>query len=318
MIKIVVITSDSTIWNHKEVLIKLFIAMQNNQNIQIDLNQEGPDFSYLNLQDDIITLANQLNYPLDKIIIRTHNLIENNQLFNIKKIVPWHFVENTRNLVNFKNKKIQYTFGMFIGRSNMYRLLLSSQVKKHNSIQTFHYNRNIEFHRSNLGLDSLIENYSDYVDDAVSLIKSSPIKFTNVSYPMLMNQHCDIQSYYSNFFVEICCETYFSGNTFFPTEKTWRAIATGTPFIIQGPQNYLENLKKLGFQTFESWWDEGYSEDPSNWQPIEIIKVINEISRWDKNKIDIVYNEMKPVLEHNKNVLDNLELKDFERINETK
>lgn len=292
--------------------------MQNNQNIEIDLNQEGPDFCYLNLQDDIITLAKQLNYSLDKITIKTCNILESSELFTITKSAPWHFVENTRNLVDFKKKEIQYTFGMFIGRSNMHRLLLSSQILKHHSIQTFHYDRNIEFHRRNLGLDSLVENYPEYIDDAVSLIKASPITFTNVSYPLLMDQHCNIQSYYSNFFVEICCETYFSGNTFFPTEKTWRAIATGTPFIIQGPQNYLKNLKKLGFQTFESWWDEGYSEDPASWQPVEIIKVINELCQWDKHKTDKVYNEMKPVLEHNKNILNNLKLEDFEKINETK
>lgn len=312
--KIIVISSDSIVWNYKDVLIQLSIAMHNDQDIIIDLNAEGPDFYYLNLHNNILTMAQDLNYPLDKITIETLNLVESSELFVIKKSAPWHFVKNTRDLVDFKNKEIQYTFGMFIGRSNVHRLLLSSQIKKHNSIQTFHYDRNIDFHRNNLGITSIIEDYPEYIDDAVSLIKESPLKFNDVFYPLLMDQHCNIQSQYSKFFVEVCCETYYSGNTFFPTEKTWRAIATGTPFIIQGPQNYLQNLKKLGFKTFESWWDEGYSEDPAAHQPIEIIKVINEISQWDKNKIDNVYNEMKSSLEHNKKVFDNLTEEDFKKI----
>ena len=40
-----------------------------------------------------------------------------------------------------------------------------------------------------------------------------------------------------------------------------------TPFIVQGSQWFLHRLRDMGFQTFDRWWDEGYSEDPANHQP---------------------------------------------------
>ena len=163
-------------------------------------------------------------------------------------------------------------------------------------------------------MENLIELYPEYLDDAVALIKTSPITFEKVSYPMLEDQHCNIQTCYSDFFVEICCETFYSGNTFFPTEKTWRAIASGTPFIIQGPQWYLHNLRKLGFRTFDKWWDEGYSEDPSDWQPQEIIKVIRTIGDWSTTKMQKVYNDMKPVIDNNFECMQNLSDSDFKRV----
>jgi hypothetical protein len=119
---------------------------------------------------------------------------------------------------------------------------------------------------------------------------------------------------YSNFFVEITCESYFTGQTFFPTEKTWRAIALRTPFIIQGPQNYLANLKLLGFKTFDRWWDEGYSEDPADHQPLEIIKVVEFLNNKSLDEIFSMYQEMQDVLEHNYQTLQLLTVEDFLKV----
>jgi hypothetical protein len=85
-----------------------------------------------------------------------------------------------------------------------------------------------------------------------------------------------------------------------------------TPFIVQGPQWYLQRLRDLGFQTFDRWWDEGYSEDPANWQNTEIKKVINSVSELSLEKLQEMYTEMKPVLAHNKKRFLELTSKDFD------
>jgi hypothetical protein len=119
---------------------------------------------------------------------------------------------------------------------------------------------------------------------------------------------------YNDFFVEIACESYFTGKTFFPTEKTWRAITMRTPFIIQGPQNYLKNLKLLGFKTFDRWWDEGYSEDPADYQPLEILKVIEYLNTKTLDEIYNMYLEMHDILEHNYQTLQSLKTEDFFKV----
>ena len=44
----------------------------------------------------------------------------------------------------------------------------------------------------------------------------------------------------------------------FITEKTFRPIAHGHPFIVMGNNNILKTLHNLGFETFGSLWDESY------------------------------------------------------------
>ena len=58
--------------------------------------------------------------------------------------------------------------------------------------------------------------------------------------------------------MDIVVETYVSGQSFFPTEKTLRPIIAQTPFIVMGPKGYLANLRRMGFMTFGQWWDESY------------------------------------------------------------
>ena len=145
------------------------------------------------------------------------------------------------------------------------------------------------------------------------LIKNSPlVKDEKISYPILRAQHNNIYSEYYNFLVEIVCETYYTGRTFFPTEKTWRAIMLETPFIVQGPQWHLHRLRDLGFQTFDRWWDEGYAEDPSDHQPYEIVKVIDSIAEKSIQELNTMYQEMQPILQHNKKRLMELTGEDFE------
>jgi hypothetical protein len=74
--------------------------------------------------------------------------------------------------------------------------------------------------------------------------------------------------HYSQFHVDLVCETYSRGSAFFPTEKTVRPIMAGKPMLVYGPKNFLANLRALGFCTWSSCWDESYDqyEGPERWQ----------------------------------------------------
>lgn len=67
-------------------------------------------------------------------------------------------------------------------------------------------------------------------------------------------------NHYDKFCVEIVAETANYGNAFWVTEKTARPIVAGKPFMIFGTKNFLARLKILGFQTFDSLWDESYDQ----------------------------------------------------------
>ena len=61
--------------------------------------------------------------------------------------------------------------------------------------------------------------------------------------------------------VNIISETMLYPNLIHLTEKTWKAIYLGIPFVIYAPSRYyLKTLRDMGFKTFNSVIDEGYDE----------------------------------------------------------
>jgi hypothetical protein len=80
-------------------------------------------------------------------------------------------------------------------------------------------------------------------------------------------------TYYNQFKIELVCESYTIGDTFFPTEKTVRPLSAGKPMLIYGPKNFLARLKALGFKTYSDCWSEEYDqlEGPARWQAIRTI-----------------------------------------------
>ena len=49
MVTVVVVTSDTKVWNLGEVVAAIILAKNTDQDLTIDLNSEGPDFEKLNL-----------------------------------------------------------------------------------------------------------------------------------------------------------------------------------------------------------------------------------------------------------------------------
>jgi hypothetical protein len=117
------------------------------------------------------------------------------------------------------------------------------------------------------------------------------------------NFSCDysILQFYNQFEIELVSETYVYGQTFFPTEKTVRPIVGCRPMLINGPINFLDNLKKLGLKTFDQLWSEEYDRyaGPARWDRIKII--INDIIKhgYDRNSANEIvqynYNHLQEI-----------------------
>jgi hypothetical protein len=322
---IVIPNIDSKIWHFEYRAVDVLKEYYDTGKIVIDTNSEGPDNSALGLYDFLDYIVDVYNIDPANIEISTCNQLENHQKYTIRHTPPL-YVDECNTFVNsheFLNKQFDANFklfGLFIGRLNSYRLELLNFIHRDHqtqSVYTCHYDRQIEFHQPHNGISNLIENSKDWnlINKCIDTLSECPFQIEAVdSYPILTPAHMNISKVYHTFFVEIVCETYFSGNTFYPTEKTWRPILLNTPFIVQGPQNYLDNLRKLGFQTFDKWWDEGYSEDPADHQIFEIQQVITRISKWSDKKVQKVYRDMKPILDNNFECMQNLSSADFKRV----
>lgn len=307
-------TSDGLVWNYDDRVVDLLIAAQHEQQVVIDLNGEGPCLTSLNLIPKLERLCKTFGWPREKFLIKTCNILEDQTLWPMTIDVTGLLeIQKGQQLQFAANKNITKKFGIFIGRSNSYRLWLTSllfNTYRDQSNITFHYDYNSDFHKDNLGIDKLLPELDSIseLDEIARLVKSSPIG-NSPTYPILCPQNFDVIKQYNSIFLDVACETYFTGHTFFPTEKTWRAIISKTPFVVQGPIDYLNNLKRLGFKTFDNYWSEEYDVIAGINRLYEIKTVIDFVGRQSVEQLNAMYADMQPILEHNYRVFQKLTFK---------
>lgn len=120
---------------------------------------------------------------------------------------------------------------------------------------------------------------------------------------------------YSKSFFHIVTETHFdadqSAGTFL-TEKTWKCIKYGQPFIMVAPAGTLQHLRDLGYRTFDHVLDNSYDsvQDPTQrWLAIKHLiahlKHSDIASLWQQCQSDVEWNQQffEQHVKHNVNSL---------------
>ena len=311
---IIIPNIDGKIWNIEQHTIDIVDCVINQRPLQISLNSEGPDAGELGLYSLLDNICDRYSYPKHNITITTCNQLESHSEYSIH-IQPPLFFMSAQQFAS-QNQSPEKTFGdnfkhfgLFVGRSNWLRLWLGSYLHKHyldKTALTFHYDSSLDFHQAHLGLDDLVRFNLGQIEelDPTNLIAKCPIIDQAVeSYPILTPAHFNISKIYHTFFLEIVCETYCRGNSFFPTEKIWRPIINRTPFIVQGPRDYIKNLHRLGFKTFSNWFDESHSQDEYSYQPMGICSTLDRLALCSTVELEGMYIDMSNTLEHNYQVM---------------
>jgi len=326
--KIIIENTDGQIWHKESVILQLVKTLGVGQKVLIDLNSEGPCATNLGLYNLLDSICDFYQIDSTLITITTNNLIEHSDRYKIVRCSPFvgkgieQLVDTCRSWPFKTITNDTKHFGSFVGRGNRMRLAVSGYLFNHQQDKTllsYHTDVTNPYFDKFIGLEELMfHRYDDnLIADSFNFLKDCPISLDKiVQYPIHSDRPAvnNIVDRYPEIFLEIVYQPFCLGKTFFVDEKIWRAIGTRTPFIVQGPQHFLLNLKRLGFETFDRWWDEGYSQDPTDYQINLIIDAVKDIARWSVDKLDKVYEEMKPILEHNHNVLMSLTHKNFLRI----
>ena len=269
------------------------------------------------------------NWPKNKINFILPNLVQNKSVwpsieFGGTSIGNYDINSNLflhTQLVDFDvQKNFKHTFGHFVVRSTWDRLMLGSYLYTKYLDKTFQtYCKSLDnpAHMLHMDLDMMLHMAScnnnlntEMLTQVVQFIGKMPIEKTKnkcisekkpdkvfgwVEGPV----NAEILSWYNNIFVDVVCEKMITGQTFFPTEKTARPLATKTPFLIMASPNYIKNLRRLGFRSFGRFWDESYDYQQGVQRVESIQSIIDELARLPMNELQTMYEEMSPILEHN-------------------
>lgn len=97
-------------------------------------------------------------------------------------------------------------------------------------------------------------------------------------------------------------ETVATGRRHHITEKTFKPIAMGMPFVIVGTRGSLEYLRSYGFKTFGDFWDESYDTIADDHERIaavaKTLKDLDNLSAVEKAQL---YRDMAETIKHNWN-----------------
>lgn len=110
---------------------------------------------------------------------------------------------------------------------------------------------------------------------------------------------------YNQGYVDLVVETDLDWqDNFFLTEKTIKCLITGQPFIIVSTPYFLYHLKQLGFQTYDTIWNEDYDTELTYAERIvKIQKLVNDLVDidWMSEKSKLIQ-----IQHHNQRTFSNL------------
>jgi hypothetical protein len=312
----------------QQVMSDIVDALHKNDKVILHLT-EGIALEELNYKEKkfleiLKELCERNNWPLDKIHFVLPNLVQDKSVWpsleygGASILIDDDITKNIFLGLQAENievaKDIQKTFGIFIHRSQWDRLLLSSHLYKNHkniSMQTFRKDLKDPAHMIEMELDQLfwllscdnkldkkiIQQLCDFIS---SLPHNNGIEWQYNNQQATVDKN--LMTWYNNIFLDVVCEKMITGQTFFPTEKTARPLATKTPFLIMAAPNYIKNLRRLGFRSFGQFWDESYDYQQGVQRVESMQRIIDDLAKLDKQQLQNLYQEMTPTLEHNHQV----------------
>ena len=100
--------------------------------------------------------------------------------------------------------------------------------------------------------------------------------------------------------VHIVAETIFDQNKVHLTEKIFKPIVMRQPFVVFAGAGALAYLRRYGFQTFDSVWDESYDHEPDHQiRASKILKLISSLNNQSEEQFKNTIDQCHSIVRHN-------------------
>lgn len=203
-----------------------------------------------------------------------------------------HWVHHVNNDVRYSMLPLENEHRVYI---NLNRVAREHRVKLMSKL--------IDLNLKNCGYNTWANTYNGYQmwENIYPNIMSETYDILDVEDISAANPTMEIPvDYCKKSFLYIVTETHTNIESIFLSEKSYKPMRVGLPFIILGSPGTLDLLKKLGFKTFSNWINEDYDLPLELEQRIDII--VEEINKFN-NMTNIerlkIREEMNDTIAHN-------------------
>ena len=253
---------------------------------------------------EFCAIVDKLNLPKEQIIVFhgdfDEQYFQNAPFVYVPNLLFKWWLKNYRNktdLVEYKPNKLFLTLNRNVRN---HKLLMLAALIKYDLLDQGIYScgkiRNVEWITEYLNYPLTQEEISRLY----SIEMTSPDKeISNGGINNIVWAYTDADV--ENTFLSLVTESLVDGLFF--SEKTFKPIVAGQPFIILAGSGHLELLKKFGYKTFSDYWDESYDIEIDLVKRVEkIIQVLQYLNSLSTEKLISIRQSMIPILEHNQKV----------------
>jgi hypothetical protein len=253
--------------------------------------------------------SKNLTHWINECGIKKHILLqgacyESEGINSANTIVRSWWMQNLMRMNTFENTQSEakpYLFDALLGARRPHRDFVMLSMQKHACL----LEQSIISYRDVFYSGTVVNNQNQQIQDYFSDI--------DMSWPYVspnLDPAWEVQSYieknispyvpwniYRNTWYSIVCETGFTGDGFFLTEKTTKALFAQRVFVMFAPCQFLKTLRTFGFETFGSIIDEDYDDELVDL--IRYRKAFAQVLSLSQQDPVQVYKKIQPVLEHN-------------------
>lgn len=255
---------------------------------------------------DLMEWINSCN--IKKYVLAQGSFHESEGVNHATTVVRFWWMQNLMRMNKFEDTQSltkPYCFDALLGARRPHRDFVMLSMQQHPRL----LNQSIVNYRQAFYTGQIVDDQTQIIHDYFpNLDLAWPYVSSNLDPAWEVRSHIEksISPYvpwniYRHTWYSIVCETGFTGDTFFLTEKTTKVMFARRVFVMFGPHQFLKHLRDFGFETFGSVIDEDYDQEPLDL--IRYRRAFAQVLSLSQQDPEQVYAKLQPVLEHNYNRL---------------
>jgi hypothetical protein len=193
-----------------------------------------------------------------------------------------------------------YNFTVLNRTHKWWRATVMSDLWRHGILNNAQWSYNTAIDCGDQPTDNPIEidTFKNLRRDLDRFLSECPHACDSLSSDQHNDHHLHVPEHYTNSYCSIILETHFdadNSNGTFLTEKTFKCLKHGHPFVIVGPPGSLNALRKLGYRTFDHAIDSSYDWEPNNTIRWNMARdAIKQITQYDMHSwFQTVYRDVR-------------------------